>query len=95
MRGRACAVLLAIGLAGCGGLTAAQDAGWAAFHACQSGASSAALEDLLRGGRVTYRTQEGVEFAAMKACMERRGYDCDLGLTIGTRPNTSCYPKAG
>jgi hypothetical protein len=89
-----CGVALAASLAGCGGLTAAQDAGWTAFHQCQQSSSSAALEDLLVGGRVNYRTQEGVDFSTMKACMERQGYDCDLGLTIGSRPNTYCYPRA-
>jgi hypothetical protein len=81
-------------LAGCAGLTPQQDAGWAAFHACQQGSASAALEDLLVSGRVNYRTQEGVEFSTMKACMERQGYSCDLGLAIGSRPHTHCYPKA-
>jgi hypothetical protein len=89
-----CAVLLAAGLAGCGGLTARQDAGWTAFHQCQQSSSSAALEDLLVGGRVNYRTQEGVDFSIMKTCMEQRGYSCDLGATIGSRPNTHCYPRA-
>ena len=88
-----CVVLVAAGLAGCGGLTASQEAGWTAFHQCQQGVSSAALEDLQVGGRVNYRTQEGVEFSAMKACMQGRGYDCDLGVTIGSRPNTHCYPR--
>jgi hypothetical protein len=87
-------IILAVGLAGCAGLTTQQDAGWTAFHACQSGVSSAALEDLLVGGRVNYRTQEGVDFSAMKACMEARGYACDLGVTIGSRPHTYCYPRA-
>jgi hypothetical protein len=86
--------LLAAAVAGCGGLTAKQESGWVAFHVCQQGSASASLEDLLEGGRVNYRTQEGVEFASMKACMERRGYDCDLGLAIGARPHTHCYPKA-
>jgi hypothetical protein len=89
-----CVVLFAAGLAGCVGLTASQDAGWTAFHQCQQSASSAALEDLHVGGRVNYRTQEGVDFSTMKTCMERHGYDCDLGVTLGSRPNTSCYPKA-
>jgi hypothetical protein len=88
------AALLAAALTGCGGLTMQQEAGWLAFHECQQGSASAALEDLLVGGRVNYRTQEGVEFSAMKTCMERRGYDCDLGLAIGARPHTHCYPKA-
>jgi hypothetical protein len=86
-------VLLAAVVAGCAGLTPAQDAGWRAFHDCQAIAPSAALEDLLQGGRVNYRTQEGVEFSAMKACMEQRGFVCDLGLTIGYRPHTHCYPR--
>jgi hypothetical protein len=85
--------LVAGDLAGCAGLSVEQEQGWLAFHACQRVASSAALEDLLEGGRVNYRTQEGSEFSAMKACMERRGYACDLGLAIGSRPHTHCYPK--
>jgi hypothetical protein len=88
------ALLVVAALAGCGGLTTRQEAGWVAFHECQQGSASASLEDLLVGGRVNYRTQEGVEFSVMKACMERRGYDCDLGLAIGARPHTHCYPKA-
>jgi hypothetical protein len=91
---RACAVILAVVLTGCAGLTTQQDAGWTAFHACQTGVASAALEDLLVGGRVNYRTQEGVDFSAMKTCMEARGYACDLGVTIGSRPQTYCYPRA-
>jgi hypothetical protein len=47
----------------------------------------------LTGGRVHYWTAEGVEFGAMKTCMEQRGYDCDIGVTIGTRPHTYCYPR--
>ncbi|SRR6266545_3942249 len=90
-----CGLALAASLAGCGGLTVKQEAGWAAFHDCQQSSSSAALEDLQLGGRVNYRTQEGVEFSSMKACMERRGYDCDLGMAIGARPHTYCYPKTG
>ena len=88
-----CVLALAVALAGCGGLTVKQEAGWDAFHDCQQSSSSAALEELLPGGRVNYRTLEGVEFSSMKACMERRGYDCDLGVTIGARPNTHCYPR--
>jgi hypothetical protein len=88
------AALLAALLAGCGSLTVQQQAGWVAFHECQQGSASASLEDLLIGGRVNYRTQEGVDFSAMKVCMERRGYDCDLGLAIGARPHTHCYPRA-
>jgi hypothetical protein len=87
-------MLVAAGLAGCGSLTPRQEAGWTAFHQCQQGSSSAALEDLLVGGRVNYRTQEGLEFSTMKTCMERHGYDCDLGVTLGSRPNTHCYPRA-
>ena len=87
-------VLLAGALAGCAGLNVAQEQGWLAFHDCQrTAAPSAALEDLLEGGRVNYRTQEGVEFSAMKGCMERRGYACDLGVAIGFRPYTRCYPR--
>jgi hypothetical protein len=88
-----CGLALAAILAGCGGLNVRQEAGWAAFHDCQQSSSSAALEELLPGGRVNYRTLEGLEFSSMKACMERRGYDCDLGVTIGARPNTHCYPR--
>ena len=88
-----CGLALAVSLTGCGGLTGKQEAGWDAFHGCQQGWSSAALEDLQPGGRVNYRTQEGVDFSLMKACMERRGYDCDLGVSIGARPNTHCYPR--
>lgn len=94
MRRRACALMLVAGaLAGCAGLNAQQEQGWLAFHGCQASASSAALEDLLVSGRVNYRTQEGVEFSAMKACMEARGYVCDLGVAIGSRPHTYCYPR--
>ncbi|HEU4371609.1 MAG TPA: hypothetical protein VFV05_25580 [Methylomirabilota bacterium] len=88
-----CALAVVAGLAGCAGLNPRQDAGWVAFHDCQPVAPSAAMEDLLVSGRVHYRTQEGVEFGLMKACMEGRGYSCDLGLSIGTRPHTHCYPK--
>jgi hypothetical protein len=88
-------IVLAAALAGCASLTPPQEAGWAAFHACQPSAPSAAMEDLLTTGRVNYRTQEGREFSAMKACMEARGYHCDLGVTIGSRPHTYCHPKAG
>ena len=88
-------VALAAAIAGCAGLTPKQEAGWTAFHFCQTGTSSAALEDLQQGGRVNYRTQEGIEFSTMKACMERQGYSCDLGVMIGSRPQTYCYPKAG
>ena len=94
MRRLACVLLLgAAGLAACAGLTVQQEQGWAAFHDCQRTASSASLEDLQTSGRVNYRTQEGVEFSAMKACMEARGYACDLGLAIGSRPHTYCYPR--
>jgi hypothetical protein len=89
-----CVVVLAVGVVGCGGLTVQQDAGWTAFHQCQQSSSSAALEDLLVSGRVSYRTLEGVDFSTMKACMHQHGYDCDLGVTIGSRPNTYCYPRA-
>jgi hypothetical protein len=92
LRALTCTALL-LALAGCAGLNPDQDAGWHAFHDCQRTTSSAALEDLLQGGRVNYRTQEGVEFSTMKACMERHGYVCDLGVTIGSRPNTHCYPR--
>jgi hypothetical protein len=85
------AVLAVVSLAGCAGLTPGQEQGWTAFHDCQQVAPSAALEDLT--DRVNYRTQEGVDFTAMKACMESRGYVCDLGLSIGFRPNTHCYPR--
>ena len=89
------ALLLAAGLAGCAGLNVTQEQGWTAFHDCQrTTATSAALEDLQERGRVNYRTQEGVEFSSMKACMESRGYACDLGVAIGFRPYTYCYPRA-
>ena len=88
------AVVIAAGLAGCASLNPRQEAGWLAFHDCLPVAPSAAIEDLLQSGRVNYRTQEGSEFSAMKACMELRGYSCDLGVTIGSRPHTHCYPKA-
>jgi hypothetical protein len=86
------AVLAVVSLAGCAGLSPGQEQGWTAFHDCQQVAPSAALEDLLVD-RVNYRTQEGVDFTAMKACMERRGFVCDLGLSIGFRPNTYCYAR--
>ena len=90
-----CVVAIAAAVSGCAWrLTAPQDRGWTAFHECQPDSRSAAMEDLLVGGRVHYWTQEGVDFSTMKACMEARGYSCDLGLTIGTRPHTYCYPKA-
>ena len=92
-RGLPRAAGLALVLAACAGLTPQQDAGWVAFHACQPSARSATMEDLLTGGRVHYWTQEGAEFGAMKACMEERGYLCDIGVTIGTRPHTYCYPR--
>jgi hypothetical protein len=94
MRSLACVLALAVALAGCAGLTAKQEAGWTAFHECQRSSPSAALEDLLEGGRVAYRTQEGGEFGSMKACMEQRGYDCDIGVTAGGRRlYTHCVPK--
>ena len=82
MRRLACAPMLVAGaLAGCAGLNATQERGWLAFHECgRATTSSAALEDLDPGGRINYRTQEGTDFSAMKACMEARGYACDLGL---------------
>jgi hypothetical protein len=86
--------LAAAVLAGCAGLNATQDQGWVAFHDCQRMTfSSAALEDLAQTGRVNYRTQEGIDFSSMKTCMEARGYACDLGVAIGSRPHTHCYPK--
>jgi hypothetical protein len=94
VRGLAAAVAVAAVLAGCAGLNARQEAGWTAFRDCQPAAPSAAMEDLLQTGRVHYWTQEGAEFGVMKACMEARGYSCDLGVTIGTRPHTYCYPRA-
>ena len=96
LRALTCLVpFLAAGLAGCAGLTGVQEQGWIAFHDCQrTSATSAALEDLQTSGRVNYRTQEGVEFSAMKACMESRGYACDLGVAIGYRPYTYCYPPS-
>jgi hypothetical protein len=94
MKGVIAAVLVAAGLAGCAGLSPGQDASWVAFHACQTAAPSAALEDLHPNGRVSYRTREGSEFSVMKACMEQRGYHCDLGVAIGARPHTHCHPRA-
>lgn len=88
------AVVIAAALAGCTSLNPIQEAGWVAFHDCQPVAPSAAMEDLLQNGRVNYRTQEGAEFSSMRVCMEQRGYSCDLGLSIGARPNTHCYPKS-
>ena len=92
MRFTSVVVLALVSLAGCGGLTPRQQQGWTAFHDCQQVAPSAALEDL-RADRVNYRTQDGIEFTHMKACMESRGYVCDLGLSIGSRPHTHCYPR--
>jgi hypothetical protein len=87
-------LLVALVLAACAGLNATQEQGWVAFHDCQRAtAVTASLEDLQQGGRVNYRTQDGVEFSAMKACMEARGYACDLGIAIGFRPHTYCYPR--
>jgi hypothetical protein len=94
MRRLACVlVLVAGGLVGCAGLTVQQERGWVAFHECQQGFASATLEDLTTSGRINYRTQEGVDFSTMKACMEARGYACDLGVAIGARPHTYCYPR--
>ena len=91
---RCLTLLLIAGLAGCAGLNSRQEQGWVAFHDCRNtAATSAALEDMLVGGRVNYRTQEGVDFSSMKACMESRGYTCDLGVAIGSRPHTHCYPR--
>ena len=91
---RCLTLLLIVGFAGCAGLNGRQEQGWHAFHDCRNAvATSAALEDMLVGGRVNYRTQEGVDFSSMKACMESRGYACDLGVTIGSRPHTHCYPR--
>jgi hypothetical protein len=86
--------VLVAGLTGCAGLTVQQERAWRAFHECQPTASSAALEDLSQSGRINYRTQDGVDFGLMKACMEARGYACDLGLSIGARPHTHCYPTS-
>jgi hypothetical protein len=80
-------------LAGCVTFTPEQDAGWTAFHGCHSAAPSAVLEDLFVGGRVGYVTREGVDFSAMKACMEQRGYACDISTEIGSLPVTHCYPR--
>jgi hypothetical protein len=89
----------AIGLAGCAGasgLNVAQGEGWAAFQDCRGTvAPSAALGELRQSGVVTYETREGSEFSLMKSCMETRGYACDLGVGIGARPNTDCYPRKG
>ena len=80
-------------LGGCAGLTPQQEAGWTAFHACQAAWPTASLDDLHpTSGRVNYVTREGSEFGDMKACMEQRGYRCDLGVTVATRPQTHCYP---
>ena len=84
---------LLVFVAGCAGLNVEQERGWIAFHACQPQASSAVLEEITQGGRVNYRTLDGVDFTLMRACMEARGYACDLGLAIGARPHTDCYPK--
>jgi hypothetical protein len=90
---RLAALVAALALAGCaGGLTSSQDAGWTAFHACQAAWPTASLDDLHPNGRVNYVTREGSEFSVMKACMEQRGYRCDLGVTVATRPQTHCYP---
>jgi hypothetical protein len=88
-------LLIANAASACANLNPAQEAGWAAFHECQQQAWSATLEDLREDGRINYFTQEGREFSVMKACVEQRGYRCDLGVTIGFRPYTHCYPKAG
>jgi hypothetical protein len=87
-----CLVLLVAGLTACGGLTAQQDLSWTAFHECRASAPSAVLETLSQGGEVNYRTQEGGEFGAMKSCMERRGFACDLGPSYSARLYTACYP---
>ena len=94
MRRLAGVALLTGVLTGCAGLNAQQEAGWVAFHDCQAAWPTASMEDLRRDGRVNYVTREGSEFSVMKSCMEQRGYQCDLGLTIGSRPNTHCYPRA-
>jgi hypothetical protein len=86
-------IVLAATLAGCAGLNPRQDAGWTAFHECQPAAPSAMLEDLQLAGRVGYMTREGVDFSSMKACMEQRGYVCDIATTASGRPHTHCYPK--
>jgi hypothetical protein len=94
MRRLGCVLVLVAGaLTGCAGLTVQQERGWAAFHDCRQGFASATLEDLTPSGMINYRTQEGIEFAVMKACMEARGYTCDLGLGMGSRPHTYCYPR--
>jgi hypothetical protein len=87
-----CLLLLVAGLTACGGLTAQQDVSWTAFHECRASAPSAVLEDLSPGGRVNYRTQEGGEWGAMKSCMERRGFACDLGPSFSARLYTLCRP---
>lgn len=88
------AVVAIVG-AGCAGLNVRQEEGWVAFHQCVISAPTASMEDLSPDGRVNYYTSEGSEFGVMKGCMEERGYRCDLGLTIGARPHTHCYPRAG
>ena len=84
--------LLAVAVSGCAGLTPQQEAGWVAFHECQAAWPTASMDDLHPDGRVNYVTREGNEFGLMKACMEQRGYRCDLGVTVATRPQTHCYP---
>jgi hypothetical protein len=86
-------LVLTLGVAGCAGLTTQQDAAWVAFHACQAAWPTATLEDLHPNGRVHYVTREASEFSLMRACMERHGYQCDLGPTIGSRPQTRCDPR--
>ena len=83
---------LLLDLGGCGGLNPKQVQAWDAFHDCRNVAPTASLTELPEDGRVAYRTQEGSEFSNMKACVERRGYECDLGSS-GRSPYTYCYPK--
>jgi hypothetical protein len=56
-----------------------------------------AREDLPVTGRVNYRAQEASTSDTMKARMQQHGYDCDLGVTTGSRPrpNTHGDPRAG
>ena len=94
MRERTIAALVLVGgLARCASLTPQQDAGWAAFQDCRAGARTAVLEDLFPTGRVGYFTREGVDCNVMKACMEQRGYGCDLHAGLGSAPITHCYPR--
>jgi len=86
-------LLVVGGLIGCASLTPQQDAGWTAFQDCRGGARTAVLENLFVAGRVDYFTREGTDFNVMKACMEQRGYGCDLQAGLSSAPVTHCYPR--